>query len=149
MPLLGSSNHLLHSLAAAPCTAADNQTCNGMQACSSDIINKVFFSSPAQVLMHNSRQLHDAATLTQAGVTAGATLSVSSRLRGGGGDGGSTGAESRSCYLEMYAEKKPDKVSSSAVSSVHWQLCSRPACLFQHRRQLLQRMQQQETCCMS
>jgi hypothetical protein len=32
------------------------------------------------------------------------------RLRGGGGDGGSTGAESRSSYLEMYQEKKLDKV---------------------------------------
>mmetsp|Transcript_4821 Transcript_4821/g.8320 ORF Transcript_4821/g.8320 Transcript_4821/m.8320 type:complete len:323 (+) Transcript_4821:127-1095(+) len=31
------------------------------------------------------------------------------RLRGGGGDGGATGAESRSSYLEMYAQKKPDK----------------------------------------
>jgi hypothetical protein len=63
-----------------------------------------------QVLLHGSRQLQDCATLLEAGVTDGATLSVSSRLRGGGGDGGSTGAESRSCYLEMYAEKKPDKV---------------------------------------
>lgn len=69
--------------------------------------------SPLQVLLHNSRQLRDEATLGEAGVTSGATLSVTSRLRGGGGDGGSTGAESRSCYLEMYAEKKPDKVSSS------------------------------------
>jgi hypothetical protein len=32
------------------------------------------------------------------------------RLRGGGGDGGSTGAESRSSYLEMYKERKDDKV---------------------------------------
>ena len=32
------------------------------------------------------------------------------RLRGGGGDGGATGAESRSSYLEMYMQKKPDKV---------------------------------------
>jgi hypothetical protein len=64
----------------------------------------------AQVLLHNSKQLDDTATLSQAGVTDGATLSISSRLRGGGGDGGSTGAESRSCYLEMYAERKPDKV---------------------------------------
>lgn len=63
-----------------------------------------------QVLLHGSRQLQDCAILSEAGVTDGATLSVSSRLRGGGGDGGSTGAESRSCYLEMYAEKKPDKV---------------------------------------
>jgi len=68
--------------------------------------------SSLQVLLHNSRQLRDQATLGEAGVTNGATLSVTSRLRGGGGDGGSTGAESRSCYLEMYAEKKPDKVSS-------------------------------------
>ena len=28
------------------------------------------------------------------------------RLRGGGGDGGSTGAESRDSYLQMYKEKK-------------------------------------------
>jgi hypothetical protein len=32
------------------------------------------------------------------------------RLRGAGGDGGSTGAESRSSYLEMYKEKKEEKV---------------------------------------
>lgn len=63
------------------------------------------------VLLHNSKQLDDAATLAQAGVTDGSTLTVSARLLGGGGDGGSTGAESRSCYLEMYAEKKPDKVN--------------------------------------
>jgi hypothetical protein len=65
----------------------------------------------AIVLLHGSKQLQDCATLSEAGVMDGATLSVSSRLRGGGGDGGSTGAESRSCYLEMYAEKKPDKVN--------------------------------------
>ena len=34
------------------------------------------------------------------------------RLRGGGGDGGSTGAESRSSYLEMYREKRDDKARS-------------------------------------
>lgn len=32
------------------------------------------------------------------------------RLVGGGGDGGSTGAESRDCYLDMYKEKKASKV---------------------------------------
>jgi hypothetical protein len=32
------------------------------------------------------------------------------RLRGGGGDGGATGAESRSAYLEMYKEKGSGKV---------------------------------------
>ena len=35
------------------------------------------------------------------------------RLCGGGGDGGSTGAESRSSYLEMYREKRADKVRRS------------------------------------
>ena len=42
--------------------------------------------------------------------SAGCTL----RLRGGGGDGGSTGAESRSSYLEMYRERREDKVCSRA-----------------------------------
>lgn len=35
-----------------------------------------------------------------------ATLQLSYRMCGGGGDGGSTGAESRSCYLEMYKGKQ-------------------------------------------
>ncbi|WIA18128.1 hypothetical protein OEZ85_009606 [Tetradesmus obliquus] len=65
----------------------------------------------ALVLLHHSRQLQDNATLAEAALYNGATLSVCSRLRGGGGDGGSTGAESRSCYLEMYAQRKPDKVN--------------------------------------
>uniref|UniRef100_A0A383WIC7 Ubiquitin-like domain-containing protein n=1 Tax=Tetradesmus obliquus TaxID=3088 RepID=A0A383WIC7_TETOB len=65
----------------------------------------------ALVLLHHSRQLQDNATLAEAALYDGATLSVCSRLRGGGGDGGSTGAESRSCYLEMYAQRKPDKVN--------------------------------------
>ena len=34
------------------------------------------------------------------------------RLRGGGGDGGATGAESRSSYLEMYKTQKPGEVCS-------------------------------------
>ncbi|XP_004287118.1 PREDICTED: protein RTF2 homolog [Fragaria vesca subsp. vesca] len=38
------------------------------------------------------------------------TLILRIRTPGGGGDGGATGAESRDCYLNMYAEKKPDKV---------------------------------------
>jgi hypothetical protein len=37
-------------------------------------------------------------------------LDLHLRLRGGGGDGGSTGAESRSSFLEMYARKKTVKV---------------------------------------
>jgi hypothetical protein len=49
-------------------------------------------------------------TLREAGLLEGGTLEVQGVLRGGGGDGGSTGAESRSSYLEMYAPKKLEKV---------------------------------------
>jgi hypothetical protein len=35
------------------------------------------------------------------GLEPSSNLQLNYRLLGGGGDGGSTGAESRSCYLEM------------------------------------------------
>ena len=56
--------------------------------------------------MHEGRWLlNPRATLASSGVRAGATLTLALRaLRGGGGDGGATGAESRSAYLEMYAD---------------------------------------------
>ena len=50
-------------------------------------------------------------TLATAGLLAGDFVTLYPRLRGGGGDGGSTGAESRSSFLEMYATKKAAKVS--------------------------------------
>eukprot|EP00892_Ulva_mutabilis_P012874 jgi/Ulvmu1/995/UM103_0023.1 len=46
------------------------------------------------------------------------------RLRGAGGDGGSTGAESRSSYLEMYKEKKEDKVDPSQQRHARWTRCA-------------------------
>ena len=58
--------------------------------------------SLSQALVHEGRALPNAATLSEAGLRDGASLCARLRLRGGGGDGGSTGAESRSCYLEMY-----------------------------------------------
>ena len=63
-----------------------------------------------QRVVHRGRTLPPHSSLVVAGVTPGATLELLPRLCGGGGDGGSTGAESRSCYLEMYLGKKPDKV---------------------------------------
>ena len=57
------------------------------------------------MLSHNGVPLRDRLD----GVQLHDTLDVLPRLRGGGGDGGSTGAESRSCYLEMYLGKKPDQ----------------------------------------
>lgn len=60
--------------------------------------------------MYEGRTLDERSTLAEAGVTKYGTLELLPRLVGGGGDGGATGAESRSCYLEMYLGKKPDKV---------------------------------------
>ena len=58
-------------------------------------------------IVHEGRWLADeSSTLAEAGVGPGSTveLAVSRAMRGGGGDGGATGAETRSCYLEMYAD---------------------------------------------
>ncbi|WZY75590.1 hypothetical protein YC2023_021974 [Brassica napus] len=51
-------------------------------------------------------------------------LAVYPRLLGGGGDGGATGAESRDCYLNMYAEKKPDKVDPNEQRLSKWLNCA-------------------------
>ena len=48
------------------------------------------------------------------------------RLRGGGGDGGATGAESRSSYLEMYKTQKPGEVRAPRVAPAA--APSSPAC---------------------
>eukprot|EP00270_Netrium_digitus_P008883 TRINITY_DN2685_c0_g1_i1.p1 TRINITY_DN2685_c0_g1~~TRINITY_DN2685_c0_g1_i1.p1 ORF type:complete len:436 (-),score=67.87 TRINITY_DN2685_c0_g1_i1:130-1416(-) len=53
-----------------------------------------------------------------------ATLELVPELRGGGGDGGATGAESRDCYLKMYAEKKPDKVDRNDTRMAKWERCA-------------------------
>ena len=58
-------------------------------------------------IVHKGRWLADESrTLAEAGVGPGSAveLAVSRAMCGGGGDGGATGAESRSCYLEMYAD---------------------------------------------
>ncbi|CAH8358757.1 unnamed protein product [Eruca vesicaria subsp. sativa] len=52
------------------------------------------------------------------------TLTLHPRLLGGGGDGGATGAESRDCYLKMYAEKKPDKVDPNEQRLSKWLNCA-------------------------
>ncbi|KAJ8471678.1 hypothetical protein OPV22_026021 [Ensete ventricosum] len=72
------------------------------------------------------RPLTDSSTLTDAGIVAGssALLTLRLRLRGGGGDGGATGAESRDCYLNMYATKKPDKVDPNETRLSKWTTCA-------------------------
>jgi len=44
-------------------------------------------------------------------------------LRGGGADGGSTGAEDRKAWLEMFLEQKPDKVDPREVKKAKWTRC--------------------------
>lgn len=51
-------------------------------------------------------------------------LTLYPRLLGGGGDGGATGAESRDCYLKMYAEKKPDTVDPNEQRLSKWLNCA-------------------------
>ncbi|KAJ0091477.1 hypothetical protein Patl1_14768 [Pistacia atlantica] len=52
------------------------------------------------------------------------TLYLRQRVFGGGGDGGATGAESRDCYLNMYAEKKPDKIDPHEQKLSKWLNCA-------------------------
>ena len=72
-----------------------------------------------QRLVHAGRVCPEDAQLASLGVLPGSLLDLSVRLRGGGGDGGSTGAESRASYLEMYATKKKEKVRFTPLYSYY------------------------------
>lgn len=63
-----------------------------------------------QSLSYRGKSCGSQTSLGDLGIESGSTVDIALRLRGGGGDGGATGAESRISYLEMYASKKPDKV---------------------------------------
>ena len=77
-----------------------------------------------QSVTYRGRPCGAQSTLSDLGAGSGSRLDVVLRLRGGGGDGGATGAESRISYLEMYASKKPDKVCLS-MSSFPRSFCKR------------------------
>ncbi|XP_057459833.1 uncharacterized protein LOC130750324 [Actinidia eriantha] len=72
----------------------------------------------------NGRSLSDSATLRNSRIAPLSTLTLRLRLPGGGGDGGATGAESRDCYLNMYAVKKPDKVDPNEQRLSKWLNCA-------------------------
>ena len=72
----------------------------------------------------NGKILPDQSILQKSGVTPLSTLVLYFRLRGGGGDGGATGAESRDCYLNMYATKKPDKIDPNEQRLSKWTTCA-------------------------
>ena len=71
--------------------------------------------------MNDGHTCPDHARVAFAGIFPSSHVDIAVRARGGGGDGGSTGAESRSSYLEMYSQKKPDKV-------VHADECTSVGC---------------------
>ncbi|XP_057767850.1 uncharacterized protein LOC130988108 [Salvia miltiorrhiza] len=73
----------------------------------------------------NGKPLSDSTPLLQnRQITPFSTLTLHIRFHGGGGDGGATGAESRDCYLKMYAVKKPDKVDPHEQRLSKWLNCS-------------------------
>ncbi|XP_015892443.1 uncharacterized protein LOC107426707 [Ziziphus jujuba] len=72
----------------------------------------------------NGKPLDDSSRILGSQIAPLSTLILRTRARGGGGDGGATGAESRDCYLNMYAEKKPDKVDPNEQRLSKWQNCA-------------------------
>ncbi|KAJ9141123.1 hypothetical protein P3X46_031698 [Hevea brasiliensis] len=72
----------------------------------------------------NGKPLHDSTLIPNHKISRLSTLVLHSRLPGGGGDGGATGAESRDCYLNMYADKKPDKVDPNEQRLSKWLNCA-------------------------
>lgn len=76
-----------------------------------------YFSCGGKVLADNRR-------LIDMDVGHNSLIQLIPRVCGGGGDGGATGAESRDCYLKMYAEKKPDKVDPNETRICKWNTCA-------------------------
>ncbi|XP_022756336.1 protein RTF2 homolog [Durio zibethinus] len=72
----------------------------------------------------NGKPLSDSTLLPNPQITHLSTLFLLPRLYGGGGDGGATGAESRDCYLKMYAVKRPDKVDPNEQRLGKWLNCA-------------------------
>ncbi|GMH04466.1 hypothetical protein Nepgr_006305 [Nepenthes gracilis] len=71
----------------------------------------------------NGKTLDDSCAILSSVVKPFSTLTLRFKLLGGGGDGGATGAESRDCYLNMYAVKKPDKVDPNEQRLSKWTTC--------------------------
>lgn len=80
-------------------------------------LESFYFSSGGKALL-------DSSTVSGSGILPLSTLTLRLRVSGGGGDGGATGAESRDCYLNMYAVKKPDKVDPNETRLTKWTTCA-------------------------
>ncbi|KAJ4959292.1 hypothetical protein NE237_026403 [Protea cynaroides] len=80
------------------------------------ILSSLFFTC-------NGKPLDDSATVFDSRILPFSNLILRIKVLGGGGDGGATGAESRDCYLNMYAVKKPDKVDPNEARLSRWTNC--------------------------
>ncbi|KAK9101795.1 hypothetical protein Sjap_019049 [Stephania japonica] len=80
-------------------------------------LDLIYFSFQGKVL-------RDSETIIDAKILPLSSLDLRIRALGGGGDGGATGAESRDCYLNMYATKKPDKVDPNETRLSRWTTCA-------------------------
>lgn len=72
----------------------------------------------------NGKLIPDSTPVRSSIIAPLSTLTMHLRLAGGGGDGGATGAESRDCYLKMYAIKKPDKIDPNEQRLSKWLNCT-------------------------
>ncbi|XP_059290463.1 uncharacterized protein LOC132044000 [Lycium ferocissimum] len=103
---------------------------NKIKKALNSIKDSIFFTfngNPIKDSMYftfNGKPVKDSTLLCNSGISPFSTLILRFRLRGGGGDGGATGAESRDCYLKMYAEKKPDKADPNEVRISRWLNCA-------------------------
>ena len=102
-PKLAACDDLVGLTVNNPAWSANTCTTPGSSQMSIDVVR-------LQAFTYGGRLCEDGMSLAAACVQRDCTVDVQRRLRGGGGDGGATGAESRVSYLEMYMSKKPDKV---------------------------------------
>ncbi|GAB4832710.1 hypothetical protein Ancab_006727 [Ancistrocladus abbreviatus] len=106
-------------------TLNPNQTVNDLKLCllsppsppHQQLLSSLYFT-------FNGRTLENSSTLMSSNIKTFSTLTLHYKLLGGGGDGGATGAESRDCYLNMYATKKPDKVDPNEQRLSKWTTCA-------------------------
>lgn len=90
----------------------------------SDLLRSIPLPSPSRYyLTADGRPLPASSPVAALPPSASVQLRLRA-LRGGGGDGGATGAESRDCYLSMYLAKKPDKADPNEARLSRFTCCA-------------------------
>jgi len=89
----------------------------------SDLLGSLPLPSSSYYLTADGRPLPASSPVSALPPSASVQLRLRA-LRGGGGDGGATGAESRDCYLSMYLAKKPDKADPNEARLSRFTCCA-------------------------